>query len=277
MLGLPVELVLPIEHDRVDDRVPAGRGVEGRAGPADRRHDRRRPVPRVEGRGVPPRLLRGRRPRRGADPARTRRGRAHRQRGPQGRRGTRRVPPPAVVPRRAGGADRGAGRSRLGGPGLSPRLTRARAVLAQRRGAPAQRAGARRRTSRHRPRARIIDTTRLPPPPRGAARVVRARLDRRRRRRRRGSAGRSPCASRIAASLDRHGFTPPRNAGRPVERTSGGTIRARTDGSRTSTAVPATRRPGSHTSTRGSASRFWYHAVAGPKPASSHTEPSATR
>ena len=43
----------------------------------------------------------------------------------EGRRGTGRVPPPAVVPRRPGGADRGAGRAGVGQPRLRTRLRRA--------------------------------------------------------------------------------------------------------------------------------------------------------
>ena len=73
----------PIEQRPGHDRVPAGRRVQGRARPADRRHDRRRALPREQGRGLPPRLLRGRRPQRRADAARARRHRAHRPRSPR--------------------------------------------------------------------------------------------------------------------------------------------------------------------------------------------------
>ena len=50
---------------------------------------------------------------------------------PQGRRGPGRVPPPAVVPRGARRADRGAGRAGLGEPGLPARLTPAAARQAR--------------------------------------------------------------------------------------------------------------------------------------------------
>ena len=96
------------------DRLPRGRGVQGRARRADRRHDRRRPLPRQQGRGLPPRLLRGRRPVRDPAPPRDRRARAHRQRPAPRRRGPGRVPASAVVPRRPGRADRGARRSVVG-------------------------------------------------------------------------------------------------------------------------------------------------------------------
>ena len=46
-LGLPVELVLPIETDRVTIAFLPGRGVQGGAGRADRRHHGRRAVPRA--------------------------------------------------------------------------------------------------------------------------------------------------------------------------------------------------------------------------------------
>ena len=72
----------------------------------------------VEGRGLPPRLLRGPEPRRDAAPPRDRRPRAHRQRAAPRGRGAGRVPPPAGVPRGPRGADRGAGRPVLDEPGV---------------------------------------------------------------------------------------------------------------------------------------------------------------
>ena len=59
--GCELETVMDIEHGPGPHRVPGGRRVEGRARPADRRHDRRRPLPGQQGGGLPPRLLRGRR------------------------------------------------------------------------------------------------------------------------------------------------------------------------------------------------------------------------
>ena len=73
-----------------------------------------------QGRGLPPRLLRGREPRRDAAPARDRGPRADRQRAPPRRRGPGRVHPPAVVPRRARRADRGARAARPGRASASP-------------------------------------------------------------------------------------------------------------------------------------------------------------
>ena len=50
MLGLELETIMDITSDRV--RIAfLGVGIEGRARPADRRHDRRRAVPRIEGEG----------------------------------------------------------------------------------------------------------------------------------------------------------------------------------------------------------------------------------
>ena len=60
-LGLELETVMDIPYDRVRIAFLGGRRVEDRARRADRRHDRRRPLPREQGRGLPPRLLRGRR------------------------------------------------------------------------------------------------------------------------------------------------------------------------------------------------------------------------
>ena len=57
-LGLPVELVLPIESDRVVIAFLTVGRVEGRARRADRHRHRRGALPGVEGRGLPPRLLR---------------------------------------------------------------------------------------------------------------------------------------------------------------------------------------------------------------------------
>ena len=96
------------------DRVPRGGGVEDRARPADRRHDRRGALPGQQGRGLPPRLPRGPEPGRDAPAARDRRPRADRFGPAPWRRGAGRVPPSALVPRRARRADRGAGRAGLG-------------------------------------------------------------------------------------------------------------------------------------------------------------------
>ncbi len=69
------------------DRVPRGGRVEDRARRADRRHDRGRAFPGQQGRGLPPRLLRGPEPRRDAPPPRDRRYRAHRHRTARAPRG----------------------------------------------------------------------------------------------------------------------------------------------------------------------------------------------
>ena len=76
--------------------------------------DRRRPLPGEQGRGLPPRLLRGPEPRRDTAAPRDRRHRTDRHGPAQGRRGAGRLPPPALVPRCAGRADRGARRAGLG-------------------------------------------------------------------------------------------------------------------------------------------------------------------
>ncbi len=77
--------------------------------------------------------------------------------------------------------------------------------------------------------------------------------------------GTQAVSSRIRSSLAVPGSQPMIAPGTRIERTSGGMIRARTAGSRASSATARNGgRAGRRTSTRGWATRLRYHSVDGP-------------
>ena len=79
------------------------------------------------------------------------------------------------------------------------------------------------------------------------------------------TSGTHAVSSRIRSSDAAPGSVPIIAPGRRIDRTSGGMTRARTAGSRTSSAIARNGgRPGSRTSTCGSARRLRYHSVEGP-------------
>ena len=133
MLGLELETIMDIEHDRVriaflgvgESKVELVQPTDDTTGVAR--------FLAVEGGGLPPRLLRGPQPDRDAAAPRDGRARADRH-GPAPRcRGAGRVHPSALVPRRARRADRGARRAGLAALGFALSYPRAASIVDRRR------------------------------------------------------------------------------------------------------------------------------------------------
>ena len=153
-LGLELETVMDIPDDRVriaflgvgESKVELVQPTDDTTGVARFLAE--------QGRGLPPRLPRGPEPRRDAAPPRDRRPRADRFGPTARRRGTGRLPPPALVPRRARRADRGAGRAGLGLARASEAADRRRAAIGRWPGAlvrPASSPSARTSAAAHQP------------------------------------------------------------------------------------------------------------------------------